>query len=299
MKNPLVSVIMPTYNSAKTIARSVQSVLNQTYENWELIVIDNNSYDDTIKIIESYDDPRISVYYNDNKGIIANSRNFGIRKARGEWIAFLDSDDLWTNTKLSICMSLSETHDLVYHRLQKFKITSHNSLVTFGVTVIKNLEQYPEEVLKKNGPCLTTSSIIVRREVFSSTGDFDEDPNVVGGEDYDLWLRIACKGYRFGYIQKILGGYQIEADNFSSPKKSLVIIRYLANKHFDIKVENWILATELTSYIKLRQVNDLYTRYLELVKQLKLFEFIELNIIIIKKIIRAVLGKVRRKSRLT
>lgn len=299
MKNPLVSIIMPTYNSSKTIAQSVQSVLKQTYENWELIVVDNNSEDDTINIVKAYDDSRIFVYYNENKGIIANGRNYGIRQARGAWIAFLDSDDLWTNAKLSTCVSLSGNYDLVYHKLQKFKITSNNSLETYGATVIKNLERHPEEVLRQNGPCLTTSSVLLRREVFSSTGKFDEDPNVVGGEDYDLWLRIACKGYRFRYIQKILGGYQIDADNFSSPKKSLVIIRYLADKHFKSKVENWILATELTSYIKLRQLHNLHTRYLELLKQLKLSEFIKLNMIILKKIIRSVFGKVRRRSWLT
>ena len=79
----------------------------------------------------------------------------------------------------------------------------------------------------------------------------------------------------------------------------MVIIRYLADKHFNnIKVENWILATELTSYIKLRELSNLHTGYLELLKQLKLFEFINLNFIILKKMIRFVLGKVRRKSRL-
>jgi len=202
MTNPLVSIIMPTFNSSKTIAQSVQSVLKQTYENWELIVVDNNSVDDTINIVKTYDDPRISVYYNENKGIIANSRNYGICQARGEWIAFLDSDDIWTNAKLTTCVSLSDTYDLVYHKLQKFKITSSNTFETYGTTVIKNLERYPEEVLRQNGPCLTTSSILVRSEVFVTTGKFDEDPDIVGGEDYDLWLRIACKGYRFRYYSR-------------------------------------------------------------------------------------------------
>lgn len=99
--NDLVSIIMPSYNTAKYISESIQSVLNQTYQNWELIIVDDCSSDDTDDIIKSYlHDKRIVYLKNDKNSGAAISRNFALREAKGKWIAFLDSDDLWAKDKL-------------------------------------------------------------------------------------------------------------------------------------------------------------------------------------------------------
>lgn len=100
MVDGLVSVIMPSWNTAKYIGESIQSVINQTYTNWELIIVDDCSTDNTEEVVSSYKDSRIRFIKNaDNVGA-AIARNRGLREARGEWIAFLDSDDLWTSDKL-------------------------------------------------------------------------------------------------------------------------------------------------------------------------------------------------------
>ena len=93
---PFVSVVIPTYNHAKFLGKALESVIYQTYRNWEVIVIDNKSTDGTRQVIENYKDPRIQYFKISNDGIIAKSRNLGINVAKGEWIAFLDSDDWWT-----------------------------------------------------------------------------------------------------------------------------------------------------------------------------------------------------------
>ena len=116
---PLVSIIIPTYNHAKYLGRSLQSVINQTYKNWEVIIIDNHSTDDTLNLVNSFTDERIKYLKIHNNGIIAKSRNLGIKTAKGDWIAFLDSDDWWSYNKLEKCMSYCfNSVDLIYHQLE-------------------------------------------------------------------------------------------------------------------------------------------------------------------------------------
>ena len=116
---PFVSIIIPTYNRAKLVGKALKSIIDQTYKNWEVIVIDNHSTDDTDKIFKNFIDPRIRYFKIHNHGIIAKSRNFGIKMAKGEWIAFLDSDDWWTNDKLEVCFNnINDNVDFIYHELE-------------------------------------------------------------------------------------------------------------------------------------------------------------------------------------
>ncbi len=98
--NDLVSVIMPSYNTAEYISDSIKSVLAQTYQNWELIIVDDCSTDNSVKVIKSFEDKRIRLLFNEMNSGAAISRNYALREARGKWIAFLDSDDIWEPLKL-------------------------------------------------------------------------------------------------------------------------------------------------------------------------------------------------------
>lgn len=100
MIDGLVSIIMPSWNTGRYIAESIQSVLNQTYRNWELIIVDDCSMDNTDQVVAAFRDDRIRYLYNKHNSGAALTRNYALREARGEWIAFLDSDDLWTPKKL-------------------------------------------------------------------------------------------------------------------------------------------------------------------------------------------------------
>ncbi len=100
--NPLVSVVIPSYNRADDLKRAVQSVITQTYQNWEIIIVDNSSTDHNVQVVESFSDNRIRLLNIQNGGVIAKSRNLGIQSAKGDWIALLDSDDWWKSSKIKI-----------------------------------------------------------------------------------------------------------------------------------------------------------------------------------------------------
>ncbi|EIQ7476423.1 glycosyltransferase family 2 protein [Vibrio parahaemolyticus] len=130
----LVSVIMPTYNSAGTVVESIQSVLSQTYKNWELIIVDDRSTDNTWQVIQTYADKydNIRIYQNKENLGAGASRNFAIKKARGRFIAFLDSDDLWTEDKLAeqIPFMLKNNYPLTYTHYSRFNSEEELSVVT-------------------------------------------------------------------------------------------------------------------------------------------------------------------------
>ena len=124
--HPLVSVIVPTFNHGHYLGRALQSVINQSYTNWELIVINNHSTDNTDEVIFGLSDKRINHFKIHNNGVIGASRNAGIKLAKGEWIAFLDSDDWWHPDKLKeFHGGTGKNHDVYYHELEV--IRPHNS----------------------------------------------------------------------------------------------------------------------------------------------------------------------------
>ncbi|SVC19016.1 uncharacterized protein METZ01_LOCUS271870, partial [marine metagenome] len=116
--SPIVSVVIPTNNRELLLSRALKSVVDQSYTNWEAIVVDNHSQDNTDEVIYNFGDSRIKLLKIHNKGIIAASRNLGIKAACGDWIAFLDSDDWWSPIKLERSLQfLNSGADIVYHDL--------------------------------------------------------------------------------------------------------------------------------------------------------------------------------------
>ncbi len=206
----LVSVIIPTYNHAHFLGLALQSVLDQTYPNWEAIVIDNHSQDNTDEIVRNYQDPRITLLKIHNTGVIAASRNMGIRVARGDWIAFLDSDDLWYPAKLEHCLArLNEGFDLVCHG-ERWLGEGRDREIYYGPEA-----RATYKLLLLEGNCISTSAVVVCRQHVVALGGFDEDPNSITAEDYDLWLRLARNGARIGFVRELLGEYRIHGGNQS------------------------------------------------------------------------------------
>jgi glycosyltransferase involved in cell wall biosynthesis len=208
-KTPLVSVIMPTYNHANFIGRALQSLLDQTYANWELIVIDNHSTDNTDNVLAGFSDPRISYLKIHNNGVIALSRNMGIRKAKGEWIAFLDSDDWWSCEKLKVCCdSVRSNIDIIYHDL----LIEEESKSFFSSRKTLKSRQLQSPVLLDlliHGNLIANSSVVVRKRLLEKVGLIDENPEMVASEDYNTWLRIAEISEGFLHIDKMLGFYMV------------------------------------------------------------------------------------------
>ena len=208
----LVSVVIPTYNHAHFLKEALESVQAQTYAHWEALVGNNYSEDNTVEVVQGLYDPRIRLINFRNHGVIAASRNEGIRRSAGQYVAFLDSDDLMAPNKLEKCLSaLNQGADLVCHGLTVFPtgpyLTNRRPCPKwrsgfFGLLVFGN--------------CIRTSSTIVKKYVLDSVGGFCENGNIIRAEDYDLWLRLAKKNYKFNFIRQSLGIYRLHKTNQSS-----------------------------------------------------------------------------------
>ena len=229
--NALISVVIPTFNRASTLKKAIESVIKQTYSDWEVILVDNSSTDDTLEILEEFNNINIKLLTVNNNGVIGYSRNVGIEHSSGKYIAFLDSDDWWDCEKLSESVLLLESGkiDVVYHNCQ---IISDQSR---GDTHCRRLSKEVFSDLIINGNTLVTSSVVVLKSAIIDLGCFSEDKEVIGWEDYHLWIRLAEANFQFGLIKKSLGFYRKGEDSFDTPQRALLnlieIEKYFYHKH--------------------------------------------------------------------
>lgn len=223
-----VSVILPTYNRAECLGEAINSVLAQTYEDFELLIVDDGSTDNTREIVEKYSDSRIQYYKLDINGGQSKARNYGMRLAKGEFIAFEDSDDLWMPQKLEKQMSAFATEKenvgLVYHKYQ------------FDTGEIVPEEEIPLE--KKNGNIyeqllwnnlVGMPTLMIRRECLEEIGYLDENMKCL--EDYDFALRLAQK-YQAIFIDEVLLKASYSGTGVSSKLYDFMVAKcFLIQKH--------------------------------------------------------------------
>ncbi|PIW69736.1 MAG: hypothetical protein COW08_05585 [Ignavibacteriales bacterium CG12_big_fil_rev_8_21_14_0_65_30_8] len=230
---PLISVIIPTYNSQDFIEETINSVLVQTFHNFEIIAVDDESTDDTIKILNRLKekDSRIKYYQIPHSGRPSVPRNFGTKKAKGEYIAFLDADDLWIKNKLEKQLHFLKNnpeHILVYSMSVTFGNTNIFS-PSFEVLPLLNKASKTKNELIQKGNSITCSSVLIKKEKFLDVGGFDDDPKLQV-EDYDLWIRLSEVG-KVGFIPRILTYYRVHSKQFSSDWKTKQNrVKYLAEK---------------------------------------------------------------------
>lgn len=211
-KRPRVSVVMPTYDQAQYLREAIDSVVAQSVDDWELIVVNNYSDDDTVDVVNSYHDARITLINYRNHGIIGAARNRGIERARGEWVAFLDSDDVWHAKKLEKCLQAVEGSrtDLVGHGM--VFVRNGTRLRKHGSGPLSRL-RFKRLLLGINA--LTPSAVMVRKRCLMDVGCFSEREDFVTAEDYDLWLKLAKHGVRPMIIDDCLTDYRIHDSNTS------------------------------------------------------------------------------------
>ena len=212
---PLISIITPAYNAGKYISETIDSVINQTYKNWELILVDDCSVDNTSEIIKEYrqKDSRIKYFKLDkNSGVAGIPRNFGIEKAKGNFIAFIDADDIWLPEKLEKQMQfMQQTNaDLVYtnviyfyHDGKEFYTKSRQIKSFFSLLMVNPV---------------STSSVLLKK---TNTLFFDSVIKV--GEDQVLWINLYKQGYSFKLLNEFLMRYRYNSNSLlhKSPIKSL------------------------------------------------------------------------------
>lgn len=213
MKN-LVSIVTPSYNSSKYIKQTIQSVLSQTYENWELIVVDDCSTDNSVEIIKEFavNNSKIQLLeFQLNKGA-AEARNAAIRMAKGEFIAFLDSDDIWKPFKLEQQLSFMGNE-------LDFTFTAYELIDEFGSKLnqqvdINQVGSFDYEDMLKKKATLGCSTVIVRSSGFSDISM----PILRTGQDYALWLKLLKTGKKAFVLSEALGQYRILPNSISRNK---------------------------------------------------------------------------------
>lgn len=212
MKTPVVSVVMPAYNAEKHIEASIVSVLSQQFTEWELLIINDGSSDNTQEIIDKYValDIRIKSFYQQNSRQ-GKARNVGIQQAKGEYVAFLDADDIMFPDRLSYQIQTIEdsAFDMLFNNAYKFKDDYNASnLETF---LVKNEtftgNQALHSFLEMNPvPMLT---VLVRKKALEEVGCFSINPTFENAEDYHLWLKLLKAGKNIFSTDKIVGAYRL------------------------------------------------------------------------------------------
>ncbi|MBT4127292.1 MAG: glycosyltransferase [Nitrospina sp.] len=195
--SPKVSVIVPTYNRADRLERALNSIVSQTYQDFELIVVDDGSTDKTYQLMKSF--PKAQYFYIKKNSGVSKARNVGLAFAKGELICFLDSDDLWKEKKIqiqSLWLENNKDSQICY---------TDEIWVRNGVRVnpMNRHRKYSGDIFRHClGLCIVSpSSVMIRAKLFDEIGNFDE--SLPACEDYDLWLRIASK-YAFHFIEEPL-----------------------------------------------------------------------------------------------
>lgn len=231
--NPLVSVIIPTYNRADVLDRAIESVLNQTYENFELIIIDDGSTDKTFEQLAKYESStKVQTFSINNHGV-SFARNLGIKKASGEFIAFLDSDDEWLAHKLASQMDYLKNYPEVNW------IHTEEIWIRNGVRVNpmkKHQKGGGDQFLASIDLCLISpSTVLLKKELLLEEGGFDETYPVC--EDYNLWLDLSLK-HPIGFISEACirkyGGHE---DQLSR--------KYFAMDYYRVKTLDRLLKTKI------------------------------------------------------
>jgi len=210
---PKVSVIIPTHNRAEFLYSAITSVLDQTYQDVEIIVVDDASEDNTRRVIDHFHDNRIKYFCHEKNKGEAGARNTGILNSKGEFIAFLDDDDEWLPEKLSLQVSLLDNNPkkfgLVYTGY--FVIDKNSKNILSQRVPSKKGDVYNYIILKNiiGAP----STVLLRRECIEEVGLFDE--NIAYGLDHDMWIRIS-KYFFFEYVKESLVKYYIHHDRLSN-----------------------------------------------------------------------------------
>jgi glycosyltransferase involved in cell wall biosynthesis len=244
------SIVMPNYNS-NFLKRAIKSVINQTYDKWELIIVDNYSNNNPEKIVDIFKDKRIFFSKFRNNSNIAKSRNYGIKQSKFDWIAFLDSDDVWEKNKLFLVKKNIEklNPDLIYHGMYYLP-----KRMMFFKKIIQDKSKKMEEPIYDNlikfGNGIANSSVVVKKKKLLEIDLISESKNKYSWEDYDCWIRLAKNKNNFSFINKVLGFCWVgegrvsnSYQNYKNCKNFIKIYKKELKSNLDNKLKrpDWIL----------------------------------------------------------
>jgi GT2 family glycosyltransferase len=225
---PEVSVVIPAYNAAPYIADTLESVLNQTFSDFEVLVIDDGSIDQTVNIIQNYaaQDPRVHLIVSPVNQGVSNARNLGIRKAIGQWVAFLDADDIWLPQKLAMHVHHLSTNPDLGMSFAKVEYMSSSGIKSGKAAHMRLKQVKPQHLYYENLTC-TPSNVVARRATLEQVGGFERD--LRGFEDMDLCLRISCAGWQVEGLNQVLVYYRTHPAGISTQLRTMENEWYMFN----------------------------------------------------------------------
>ncbi|MBC7913682.1 MAG: glycosyltransferase [Pyrinomonadaceae bacterium] len=254
MIDPLVSVVMPAYNAQKYIAESIESVIEQTYANWELLIVDDGSTDNTAAIIKHYQikDTRIQYFYQEN-GRQGKAKNAGINNSKGDYIAFLDADDLWLKEKLKVSVDVitAGNYSLLFTDCFVFQDDKRNISSLSKMGVGNDMYEGRESILMflycNRIPNLT---VLIKRKVMLEAGNFMD---MIVAEDYEMWLRLLKNGCIFKAISTPLSLYRVHSESITAKDRHatfevIEIIKAFGQKNRDYTTDTINIAQDKIKY---------------------------------------------------
>ncbi len=218
----MISVVIPLYNKRGTVARAIQSVLGQSFRDFEIVIVNDGSTDNSVDEVEKISDPRIRLINQANAGVSA-ARNKGIEEAKGEYVALLDADDGWDSDYLATQMRLAEANPQCDVFAVNYRFRDTNGKITD--TIIRNLPFTSEhgvlsnyfEVASTSHPPMWTSAVMARKKAFQEIGGFPV--GIKSGEDLLTWARLACR-FKIAYSRKVCATFNVEGyDVKEKPKR--------------------------------------------------------------------------------
>ena len=229
-----ISVLIPSYNCVKFLPEAIKSVLNQTYQDFEIIIIDDGSTDNTKDIVDSFKKQylnQIQYIYQENKGL-AIARNTGLEHAQGQYIALLDADDVWLPERLEAEIHVIESDPsigLVHANITKISPTGEFLDTPIRQKQFLSGNIYEYIFLRKAD--IACPTVLFRKECCKQAGMFDPNLTRLGCEDRDLWLRIS-KDYKITYVDKVLANYRVSPESMSRNLKKMLEARlYVIDKY--------------------------------------------------------------------
>ena len=207
--NPLVTVIVTTYNRKELLKKTINSIINQTFKNFELIVVDNFSDYNFLQFITSFNDPRIKPFQNQNNGIIAINRNYGLKRVKGEYIAFCDDDDYWEQNKLEEQLKYVKDDNLI-------GVGTSLKLINSDSSIIKERKKDENRLLGLDE--IVFESVPLSSLIIKNIGVlFDEDINFLAVEDFDLQINLVSQSKKsILCLSNTLTYYRVDSQNKSS-----------------------------------------------------------------------------------
>ncbi len=233
---PKVSILIPCYNVAKYLPESMDSVLRQTFQDYEVIIIDDGSRDNIGEIVKQYiaDYPQVCIRYlhQENSGL-SMARNLGVKHAMGDYLALLDADDKWTPEHLRKSVSVLDEFPevgLVHANISRFTSSGQDLGVPQRREEFLSGEIFEHIFLRRAD--ISCPTVVFRKSCIESVGPFDANLARLGCEDRELWLRIAQK-FKFKYIPEVLAYYRVSPDSMSRNVEKMFAARiYVVNKFF-------------------------------------------------------------------